>query len=381
MPQAQKRILFVVYELPPLGGGVARAASQLLREFSNQKNLQIDVVTSSVQNEWGSTEFSKNITLYSVPIGDKPPESYHSQTVDNMLRFTLNSTKQIYTLLKHNNYSVAHYFGYPSALPGWLFKHTVPYIISLRGVDVPGYNLKFGWYYKVYKPLSKLLWKSAQRVFVNSQKLQALAQQTLQRTYQVIPNGVDTELFQPVPDNKKHPTFTVTAGGTIMGPKKGLQYLIEGFAAFHAKHADSQLVLFGAGDLEEQLRALVAQLQLEQVVVFKGMVTADELAAKLPKCHVFCLPSLAEGMSNANLEALACGLPIVITPVGGSDELLANENGVLIEMGSPDRIAEALEGLNVNNKQRMEMGRKSRELALAYSWEQAARKYREVWNN
>lgn len=377
--QNDKRILFVVYELPPLGGGVARAAQQLLTQFAQQKDITIDVVTSALENEWSSEQFSSNCTVYKVPIGFKPLEKYHRQTVANMILFTINSLVQVNRLLGKNSYDLAHYFGYPSALPGWILKKRVPYIISLRGVDVPGYNQKFGWYYKLFKPISRIVWRQAREVIVNSKQLAQLAKRTLPRKYPVIPNGVDTQLFQPLPAKKKHQRFTITAGGTIMGPKKGLQYLVEGFAQFHVQYADSQLVLFGSGELEAELRAFVEQLGIAGAVKFTGMVTAEQLAQELPKCHVFCLPSLTEGMSNATLEALACGLPIVITPVGGSEELLAEETGILVPKKDPQALVSAFNRLYKQKPYYQKLSRSARVTATTFSWQQSANRYKSMY--
>lgn len=372
------RVLFIVYELSPLGGGVATAASQLLREFSKHKNLYIDVVTSSLNNKWEKEQFSKNIVIHRVPIGKKPPERYHQQTPWEMLRFTMHSLQKIHWLLKQEKYQIAHYFGYPSALPGYIFRKRVPYIVSLRGVDVPGYNQKFGLYYHLYKPLAKLTWKHAQAVIANSRWLADLAQKTLDREIRIIPNGVDTDKFKPVAEKDKFKQFTVTAGGTVMGPKKGLEYLMEGFAIFHKKHPESRLLLFGSGVLENKLRHMASDLGIKSCVEFASRVSHDELASQLPRCHVMCLPSLAEGMSNAVLEAEACGLPLVVTQVGGTEELL-DGNGFLIEKRNSQEITVALTKIYENDKQRTEMSKKSRQQAQKMSWQQTAKKYLDVY--
>lgn len=375
----QLKILFVVYELPPLGGGVARAADRLLWEFSKQKDLEVTVVTSSLVNKFEREKYSKNIDIYRIPIGNK--SNLHTQTPFNMVLFTVFSFLTVFKLLLTQKFDLSHYFGYPSALPGLLCRPLSAYIVSLRGVDVPGYNKKFGWYYKIYKPMSALIWKFADRVTVNSQQLALLAKKTLGRDFEVIHNGVDTDLFRPLEERKKFKKFTITAGGTIMGPKKGLEYLIKGFADFHSEVRGSQLVLFGSGELMEDLRKLVSELGLENSVVFRGKVDSEELARELPKCHVFCLPSLAEGMSNATLEAAACGLPLVITDVGGTRELLEYKNGIIIDKKSSNAIKNSLLTLYKDDDLRENTSVSSRQLAKKYSWEVMAEAYMGVYGN
>lgn len=372
------RILFVVYELPPLGGGVATAASHLLGEFKKHNNLQIDVITSSLNNRFEKEQLSENIHLYKVPIGSKPPDRYQQQTVWEMLRFTIGSLLQAIKLLNKFKYNLAHYFGYPGGLPGLLLKKRMSYVVSLRGVDVPGYNLKFGWYYRIYKPLSKIIWRNAKTVVVNSRWLEDLAKKTLDRSYLVIPNGVDTNLFKPVPETDKFKQFTVTAGGTVMGPKKGLEYLVEGFAIFHKLYPDSRLRLFGTGVLESKLRQMASDLGIKSSVEFVGRVSHDELARQLPRCHVMCLPSLAEGMSNAVLEAAACGLPLILTAVGGTEEIL-DGNQMLVKKKDAGSVASALIKIARDKKLRDVMENKSRSIAETSSWSEMSSSYRRLY--
>ncbi len=373
MCMSAKRVLFVVYELPPLGGGVATAANHLLKEFAKEPDLIIDVITSSLKNTWEEEKFSKNITIYKVPIGKKPPEKYQKQTPLEMLRFTIFSGLKVYSLLKKHQYQKAHYFGYPGGLNGLIFKKKVPYIVSLRGVDVPGYNQKFGWYYRIYRPLSKLIWQQADKVVANSQWLASLARKTLEREILIIPNGVDTEKFRPIPEKDKFKMFTITAGGTVMGPKKGLEYLVEGFALFHKQYPESRLLLFGTGELESKLKQMAKDLGIETAVEFTGQVNHDELAKMLPKCHVMCLPSLAEGMSNAVLEAAACGLPLILTDVGGIREL-SNTDFVIVRRKSALEIANAISSIFVRSN-------RSKNNFKIQTWKEVSYQYREMYGS
>lgn len=365
------RVLFVVYELPPIGGGVANAANHLLKEFANISDIKLDVVTSSVSNDWGVKNLSKNITLHLVPIGNKK-NRLQKQSPLEMLLFTINSIRKIYQLLKQHDYTIAHYFGYPSALGGLLFKSKVPYIVSLRGVDVPGYNKKFGLFYLFFIPLAKVTWQNAKAVIANSKGLKKLALKTAPNIkIDVIPNGVDTQLFKPLPENKKFKKFTVTAGGTVMGPKKGLQYLIRGFAKFHQKHKNTQLLLMGSGIMEKELKSLVKELKIADSVVFTGRLSHQKVAKILPKCHVFCLPSLAEGMSNAVLEAAACGLPLILTDVGGTEEIL-DGNGEKIHKNDFISIELRLNRIYLNQNLRLRYTTQSRNVSLGLNWSKIA---------
>ena len=216
---------------------------------------------------------------------------------------------------------------------------------------------------------------------VNSIWLGELARETLSSSeYLVVRNGVDTKILNQVQNDKKDKfkKFTVTAGATVMGKKKGLKYLVEGFADLNQQFPESRLLLIGDGDSQSILESQVSELGIKDVVKFVGHKDKKWIARNLPKCHVLCLPSLAEGMSNAILEGMACGLPIVTT--NPSKELI-DGNGIIVKSMDSDQISKALSELYKNNKVRKSMSKKSRELAEKMSWDKVAKEYHKVYRD
>ena len=379
----QKRILLFSYEFPPLGGGVANATKNLLEEFAKSEEVKIDLITSSLRDTYESERISENIGIYKVPIGRKSESYYQKQNPSNMLLYVKNSYLQATDLLKHKKYDLAHFFGYPGAWQGLLLKKKfdLPYLISLRGVDVPFYNPRFELIDYLYRPLVKHLWNEAEKVIVNSHGLLDLAKKTNpDLKYKIITNGVNADFFDFGDEKGKYKKFTVTAGATIMGAKKGLNFLIEAFAKFAKDKKDVELLLIGDGDLKESLEMMVSELALDKKVKFLGRKDKNWLKENLPKCHAFCLPSLNEGMSNATLEAMACGLPIIITPVGGSKELLGG-NGFLVAQADPEAIAERLDLLYKDKELRISMAKESRKRAIGMSWQKVAEEYLRSYGN
>ena len=188
-----------------------------------------------------------------------------------MVLYVKNSYLMATDLLKRQKYDLAHFFGYPGAWQGLLLKKkfTLPYLISLRGVDVPFYNPRFKVVDFLYRPLVSRLWFGAEKVICNSQGLVDLAKKTNKKIdYQIISNGVNADFFDFGSEKNKFKKFTVTAGGTIMGKKKGLNFLIEAFAGFAKDKKDLELLLIGDGDLKESLKMLVAELGLDKKVKF-----------------------------------------------------------------------------------------------------------------
>ncbi len=378
------RVLLFVYEYPPLGGGVANAIYHLLQEWKDDADLTIDVVTSSLKNEWETEQLAKRIVLHRVPIGVRSPDNYRRQTLVHMVKYTLGSLWRGTRLKMKNSYDVSLSFGYPGPVASWwLSWFGVPYVVALRGVDVPGYNPRFSWGSWVHRLVMRVLWSRAKALTANSQWLADGARKTWpQAPITVIPNGVDTDLFQPVPPEDKFAAFTVTAGGTVMGKKKRLDVLIAGFAEFvqaeNLTSKEAQLLLIGDGDEYAALVQLAQDLEIESYVRFVGAKDRKWIAQNLPRCHVFCLPSVAEGMSNAALEAMACGLPLVLSDVGAAREMVRG-NGTVLQSVSPETITKTLRAWHADSALLFTMSQKSAALSAEFSWGIVGKELKDLW--
>jgi glycosyltransferase involved in cell wall biosynthesis len=165
-----------------------------------------------------------------------------------------------------------------------------------------------------------------------------------------LPNGVDTTRYAPlrVADRMLHRLHAgLPHEGFLIGcaarlvPVKRHADLIEAFALIAQSAPHAHLVLVGSGPLEAALRAEAAQAGVGERVHFLG--ERHDMQALLPLFDAFALASSTEGMSNAVLEAMACGLPVVATAVGGNPEVV--EDGVtghLVPACQPHALAFAL---------------------------------------
>lgn len=373
------RLLLYGYEYPPLGGGVSNALKNILKQFSSKDSLTIDFITSSLDNKFSIEQLYPNITMHRVPVGLKREKDFHTQTPLNMFRYTWHSYWLTWNLIRRHRYDFNHFFGLPGGLVSLMFRWKMKYMISLRGVDVPGHSQSHKHYYLLYRPLSRLIWKYAHKVITNSQKLADSASKTAPNVkIDIITNGVDTNSISPVDEKEKFDTFSITSGGTRLIAVKGLDYLIRGYAKFHREHNDSQLILIGSGKLENRLKELSNELGVKDSVQFLGIKPHSWIKKNLPRFHVYCLTSLNEGMSNSMMEAAAAGLPLVVTDVGGVDEILQN-NGLLIRKRNIDDIYLNLKKFYLNEEMRIQMGRKSREIASKMSWHHIAGQYYEAY--
>src|SRR5205823_10806990 len=110
------------------------------------------------------------------------------------------------------------------------------------------------------------------------------------------------------------------------------------------RHGDFRLLIAGDGPCRAELESQCARLDLQKVVRFLGVVR--DVPALLPQGRLFVLSSVTEGISLTLLEAMARGLPVVATAVGGNPEVVAaNETGLLVPPRDPPALAEALSAL------------------------------------
>lgn len=130
----------------------------------------------------------------------------------------------------------------------------------------------------------------------------------------------------------------------------------------------------------EELKAQVKKYRLDGRVTFTGTYTKERSAAIYQSADVFVMPSLNEGMSNNLLEALASGLPVLMTPTGGAEELVRDgENGYLIKMRDVTSIVAKLKILLENPEICDGFGRASRAIAEGMSWSAVADAYRKLY--
>jgi glycosyltransferase involved in cell wall biosynthesis len=161
----------------------------------------------------------------------------------------------------------------------------------------------------------------------------------------VITNGIDINKFKPSEINKqqllKHaklPTDLRFIGcAARLETVKGHDVLIK---ALHNLPRDIALLLAGTGSLEQELKALVLKLNLQQRVFFLGHV--DDMTTFYPLLDVFCLSSNNEGLPLSPLEAQSCGVPVVLTDVGGCKEAVCSETGIIVEPNNPILLSQAL---------------------------------------
>jgi glycosyltransferase involved in cell wall biosynthesis len=180
----------------------------------------------------------------------------------------------------------------------------------------------------------------------------------------VVPNGVDAVRFAPVgPGSSRGGPTTV---GTLanLRPEKGLVQLLEAAAIVTRRAPRARFAVWGDGPLRGDLEARIRTLGLTGIVEMRG--ATREPAEVLKQCHIFVLPSLSEACSNVVLEAMATGLPVVGTRVGGTPALVDDHRtGLLVPPANAPALAEAILRLLETPAIATEMGVQGRARVLA----------------
>ncbi len=372
------RILMLDNEFPPLGGGTGIVNQRVLEEFSKMEGIEVHLVTSSItERTCTSEEMSPGIRIYKVPVSNK---CIHHSSNRELLAYAIRGYLMCRTLARNNKYDVCFAFaGVPAGSVAYLFSltHHVPYVVSLQGSDVPGFEQRYRLLYLILKPAIRLIWRKASGLTAQSERHKRLALRT-DPTAQiaVIGNGVDTNVFRPRAERQRNHDAAVnilTVGRLI--ERKGHRFLLQAAAILRKRGYESvNFQVTGTGDAADGLKQLCTELGVQDCVHFTGYLSREEIIATYENADIFVLPSLNEGMSISLLEALAAGLPVVVTATGGTSRMVRG-NGVIVPKGDAEALADALARLIDSPQQREEMGRRSEELAQEFSWEEVSRQY------
>jgi len=363
-------------EYPPLGGGTGVVNQRILEHLSQREDVDADLVTSSrTRRQYEYRELSSGVRIHSVPVDNR---NIHHSSNRELSTYAWRGWRYARRLAGDTPYDVClAWAGVPAGGVALALKRELglPYIVSLQGPDVPGFENRYRWVYAVLTPFIRLVWRRAGLLTACSAKHRELAHVTEPRlAIQVIPNGVDTDMFRPDPagSSRTDPVRVICCGRLI--ERKGQQHLIPAIAELRRQGFGVELVLVGTGDNESRLRHQVRQLALEDAVHFSGLVPWETMPQLYRECDIFALPSHNEGMSIALLEAMATGMPVVVTRTGGVRELV-DGNGLVVPWGSVPALTAALKGLVSSQVDRHRFGRRSRELASQFTWDKMADSY------
>ena len=275
-----------------------------------------------------------------------------------------------FRVFRNEKFDVIHSHNPSAALPAVIISKifNTPHLLTLHG---PWAGVRMN-------PLTRLIGRLIEGLCVHladrvTCDARALMEDTI-RIYSVkrdklayIPNAVDTSLFSSMGKSDARRKLRLTTRGKIIlytgrfVREKGLPFLLDAFRDIFRRHPDSTLLLIGGGFDEKIVKDWMEKnsKHAERIRIMP-YVNYEMMPYVYCACDVFVLPSLAEGMSRSIMEAMACGLPVVATNVGGNSELVQKDTGILVAPENSKQLADAVCWLLDNEKKSALVGRRAR---------------------
>jgi len=375
------RILILDNEFPPLGGGTGVINYHVMTELDRYEHVHVDLVTSSrTKDQYEVEPFGARGRIFKVPVDNK--NIHHASNLE-LLRYAYRGLRQARHLMRQRPYDLC--WAYATVPAGFIslalrFQMNLPYILITQGPDIPWYERRYYPIYPILLPLIKLIWQRAAVVTAQSRASRNLIAKTSPHLpVKIIHNGVEVERFAPSSNSMdlrgQQQPLTFTCVGRLI-ERKGQHHLLQAANILQRRGFTGQfrVVLVGTGDGEQKLRDQCNQLGLQDAVTFNGLVARDDMPEQYAETDVFVLPSHNEGMSVALLEAMASGLPVVVTETGGTAELV-RDNGYIVPWADPEILADTLQRFLCEPDLLAQMGKRSYAIAREFSWTATARAY------
>lgn len=198
-----------------------------------------------------------------------------------------------------------------------------------------------------------------------------------EKFFTIIHNAIDATQFPMKVLNKTaHPTITYFGR---LKKYKSVNHVIDAFNLFEKEFADARLNIVGSGDYRPELEKLVAKYGLENKVKFFGFVSDEEKVKLLTESYCVVNPSLKEGWGITNIEANACGTPVISADVPGlRDSVQVDKSGVLYTYGNIEELAEYIKKIINDDEYRARLSSSSIDWAKQFSWDESANKMIEL---
>lgn len=225
-----------------------------------------------------------------------------------------------------------HLFAAPAVWAGWL--RGVPVLVNYRGGEAAGFLDRSAW-------LVRATMKRAAELAVPSGFLQQVFARH-DMAARVLPNIVDVQRYRPRDERRPLQAHVVVTRN--LEPIYDNATALRAFARLAAARPDARLTLAGSGPQEAELRALAVTLGVADRVRFAGRLDRDDVAELMRSADASLNPSLADNMPNSVLEALAAGVPVVSTAVGGVPFVVEDQRtALLVPAGDAEAMAGALQ--------------------------------------
>lgn len=332
-------------------GGAERVISLLANSFC-QKGYEVEIVC-----------INKHLVFY--PIDEKVKVWFAEDEVKS-----LSILKKMMWLRKHINSER------PNVVIAFMLEVYCVTLASLIGVSVPVISSEridphfFG---RAKGLLRWLLLRRTTHLVVQTVRIKDFYSAKLQSRTTIIPNPVTDKVFSLTPTLKQKRIIAVGR----LAYQKNYPMMFRAFAKVHHDFPDWQLVVYGNGPQKDEIRGVIERLGMEGHIILAGK--SDHVVEEMNKSSLFVMSSDYEGMSNALLEAVCVGLPVISTDVSGAKDLITDGvNGYIVPVGNERVLTLALSSILSSPEKMDEMGRQSKALAPRFREEQIVGQWEEL---
>lgn len=365
MHQKQSVVIFSTAYLPLAGG-----AELAIKEITDRiHDVHFFLVTARMNRAYARKERIGNVLVFRVGIGVPFIDKLLLPMLGAYVAYTIS---RMYTVRAWWVVMISYASLAPVLLAVLGLRRTIPLVITLQEGDSEAHIARgrFG--------LIRFAWHSvlrhASRVQAISTYLAGLAKQYgYTRSVEIIPNGVDIEKFEGKSLKEKDDDISapVIVTTSRLVKKNGIDILIRAFALVHEHVPTATLEIAGEGTERRALETLVHKMGLARAVIFHGYVAYDHIPEFLSRARVFVRPSRSEGLGTSFLEALAAGVPVVATPVGGIPDFLEDgKTGLFARVDDIDDIARQIIRLLTDSSLRTTLSQEGRKLVRSrYTWD------------
>ncbi len=379
------RICLVTHFFPPHMGGIEKVSYEQSKRLT-ESGYEIDVLTSKIKGQ--NEHPTKGIRVFAYPslkLAERFGVPYPILTVEAYKKFA--------KIIKKCDLVHAHGHVYMSSyLAGKIAKkYKKPFIVTQHNTFIDYKSLLNTLEHLNDLTIGKSVLKHADRILTVSKetmkyvlRLGADKAKTL-----VMYNGVDTNCFHSVKKGESRKKLGLPKKRKIIFSvrrlvyKNGIDTLIESAHLVARDNPDILFVVAGKGPSRKLIEDRIKELRIEDNIKLTGFVPDELLPVYYDAADYFVLPSASgEGLPLVLFEAMACGLPVIATTVGGTPEIINHmKNGVLVPPRNPEAIAEALSKLLAEEKLGQTIGEEAKKnVEDRFTWEENLRQLKEVYN-
>ena len=339
------------------------------------------VITTRLRRDLRAHERIGNVEVFRVGSGKIP-------ILDKILSTFLGAILARRLMKKYNvrvfwSMMVTFTSGAPFLLKVFRLNKNIPILLTLQEGDSEA-HLKFSNF-----GLTGLAWffamRMADRIQTISGYLKGFARRMgAKQEIAVVPNGVDLTKFKnqnsKIKMTNQNSKIVITTSRLVK--KNGIDTLIKAIAEVKKEIPDIKLWILGGGEQAAELNSLAEHLGIKSSVKFFGEIPNDEVYDYLGQADIFVRPSRSEGLGTSFLEAMAVGLPIVATSVGGIPDFLKDgQTGLFCKKDDPSDLAEKISQLFHDADLRKKVAQRGQELVLRdYSWDSVALRVKGIFD-